>query len=270
MNYKKVSISADETQCDILIALLTEMGYEGFESTDTQLHAYISETDFDLYALNKLLNTRQVTAEIASIEAKNWNEEWEKNFQPVVVERFCTIRAGFHEIKVNTPFEIIITPKMSFGTGHHATTQLMLEGMREIDFTGKVVLDFGTGTGILGIMASQLGASNIIAIDTEEWSCENAADNASRNNIVNMKVCIGSLEQVSESGFDVLLANINRHILVEYMTDMCKKLKPGGLLLLSGILKSDELIIRESAQSEGFTFVDMQVKGDWLMTKFKK
>lgn len=270
MNYKKITIPASEPQGDILIALLSGLGYEGFETTHTHIHAYINEAGFDGAALNDLLKMQNATAEIASLETKNWNEEWERNFQPVTVEGFCTVRADFHDLKLTTPYEVIITPKMSFGTGHHATTQLMMEAMKDIYFSGKKVLDFGTGTGILAILAAKLGAANIKAIDNEEWACENTCENVLRNGAKNIDVRMGSIEQVHETGFDVLLANINRHILLRYMQQMFDAVCEGGHALLSGILAEDKEMIADAANKAGFHVSGFTVRNNWLLVKLYK
>lgn len=257
-------------KAELLIALLSENGFEGFETKEGELLAYIPESDFDEKQLRALLQEQEVSADITDVGMKNWNEEWESNFQPVIVEDFCTVRADFHDMEVKTPYEIVITPKMSFGTGHHATTQLMMEAMKYLDFNGKAVLDFGTGTGILAILASKLNAKHITGVDNEDWAWENAQENTMRNHTDNVAVRLGSLVQVPETGFDILLANINRHILLEYMAMMAGKLNTGGTLLLSGILKSDEDILKQAVEAEGLKWKRTNVKGDWIMMQIQK
>ena len=270
MNYKKISIPVAESQSEIFVALLSDMGYEGFETTETQLFAYIKEPDFNQMALQELLKTQHATAEVVSLEAKNWNEEWERNFPPVTVEGFCTVRADFHQPESTTPYEIVINPKMSFGTGHHATTQLMMEAMKDLDFEGKKVLDFGTGTGILAILSAKLGAAAIVAVDNEEWACENTQENAHRNNVNLIDIYFGSLEQVPETGFDIVLANINRHILLHYMPQLFDAAGKGGFTLLSGILLEDQELITTAAKNAGFEVKDIQLRNNWLMVKLYK
>lgn len=265
-----ISIECDKQLCDVMIALLENIGYDGFEETGQILHAYISEDKFSVNELNKILSLYSLTATISIIEKKNWNEEWEKNFQPVVVENFCTIRADFHDVKVYTPYEIIITPKMSFGTGHHATTQLMMEAMSKIDFEGACVLDFGTGTGILGILGSMLGAKDVVGVDNEEWACENARENITKNRITNFEVLEGSLEILTEQKFDIILANINRHILLQYMNSVYEKLLSNGIVLMSGVLNDDEEIIVTAALKTGFNISSTQSKNNWLQITLTK
>lgn len=265
MNHIEVSIPCKEEQKGILIALLSDIGFEGFEEKETSLLAYILEENYEETALTQLLQPMQLQANTTSVAAKNWNEEWERNFQPVVVDGFCTVRADFHEPNPSTPYEIIIMPKMTFGTGHHATTQLMMEAMQSLAIKNKTVLDFGTGTGILAILAAMLGAKTITGIENEQWSCENAVFNASRNNIENFNVHFGSLEQVEGQQYDIILANINRHILLQYMQGMATLLTPGGQLLMSGILIEDETIVSEAAVQVGLTLHKVATKNNWML-----
>ncbi|HTN47111.1 MAG TPA: 50S ribosomal protein L11 methyltransferase [Flavipsychrobacter sp.] len=270
MNYKKISISGNGIQQEILIALLSDIGFEGFEEADDALLAYIPEEQFSQSDLDELLSFQNVTGEVSSVEKKNWNEEWERNFQPVIVAGFCTVRADFHQIEATTPYDIIITPKMSFGTGHHATTQLVMDTMQSLPFRGKAVLDFGTGTGILGILASMLGAKAVTGIDNEDWSCENAMENATRNHIGNFEVLHGSLERVADKSFDIILANINRHILLQYMSDMYDRTKAGGTILMSGILTEDTAIVTNAAVEVGFSLKRQQSMNNWMVLVFTK
>jgi ribosomal protein L11 methyltransferase len=270
MNHKKISINSSGAQHEILIALLGNIGFEGFEEASDTLLAYISEEQFSQSDLDELLSSQSVTAEVTSVEKKNWNEEWERNFQPVIVAGFCTVRADFHQLEATTPYDIIITPKMSFGTGHHATTQLVMEVMQSLDFKDKSVLDFGTGTGILGILASMLGAKAVTGIDNEDWSCENAMENATRNHIGNFEVLHGSLERAADKSFDMILANINRHILLQYMSDMYDRTKAGGTILMSGILTEDTAIVTNAATEAGFALKRQQSMNNWMVLMFTK
>lgn len=271
MNYTRIVFKqVTEEQSGILTALLSEIGYEGFEELGDMLVAYIPIAHYDEDAVKDIADTMAIDFETDTIEQQNWNEAWEKSFEPVVVDDFCTIRADFHEAKNNTRYDIVVTPRMSFGTGHHATTQMMIESMREMDFKNKRILDFGTGTGVLAILAEKLGASDIVAIDNDEWSYLNAIDNCEQNNCKHIHVQQGSLENASAHDIDVLLANINRHILLEYMHDMYNQLTQGGYLLLSGILKEDEPIINNSATATGLVFVAKREKNNWLAMLYQK
>jgi ribosomal protein L11 methyltransferase len=271
MDYIQVALTGmGAEEKDIMIALLSANGYEGFDETETGFNAYIPETDFDEQTIEEIATQYNATVTINKIPKQNWNETWEKSFSPVVVDDFCTVRADFHPASNSTIHEIIITPKMSFGTGHHATTQLMIGKMRGIDFQGKKVFDFGTGTGILAILAEKLGANRVVAIDHEEWAYENTLENAERNGCNKIEAACSSLETVDENGFDVILANINRHILLQYMQQMQQMLLPGGLILMSGLLTDDREIILESTTNAGFELLEDGMQNNWIMLMFKK
>jgi ribosomal protein L11 methyltransferase len=204
------------------------------------------------------------------VPEQNWNELWESNFEPVIIEGLCTIRADFHHITVTTPYEIIITPKMSFGTGHHATTHLMMEAINHFGVKGQKVLDFGTGTGVLAILAEKLGAASITAIDNDEWAVANALENVVANGCKHIEVMQGSLEQVAETNFNVILANINRHILMEYMDSLHDKLAPQGMILMSGLLEDDEKIIVDAAANVGLQNKSVTRRNGWISLMFSK
>lgn len=207
-------------------------------------------------------------AQTTVIEQQNWNEDWEKSFTPVTVSGFCTIRATFHKPDTSVLHDIIITPKMSFGTGHHATTQLMLQQMSTCDFEGKSVFDFGTGTGVLAILAEKLGAKEIVAVDNDEWSYENTLENIGYNNSKHIKVFRGSIEKAGLRKYDIVLANINRHILLEYMDEMKALLSSTGIIYMSGILDEDEQLITTEAAKSGFTFVSKVQQEKWICLCF--
>ena len=271
MQHVKISFATPpEMDTDILMAMLMGAGYDGFEETGDELFAYIDDFSFDEVHLNSIADElgRSYTKEI--IPLQNWNALWESNFQPVIIDNFCTIRAHFHEMTETTPYDIIITPKMSFGTGHHATTQLMITMMKDLSLTGKSVLDFGTGTGVLAIMAEMLGAANILAIDNDQWCVDNSMEIIERNHCKNITVHIGSLEDIAIDKADVILANINRHILLNYMPALYKILNKGGSLLMSGLLVEDKEIILEEANDKGFHFTRMCEQNGWIALLFEK
>jgi ribosomal protein L11 methyltransferase len=266
MNYVKFSFSSPEPQTrEILVAALAELEFEGFEEEGDCLHAYIPETKVDTEAVTVLSKQYAVPFEQTSIPRVNWNAQWEADFQPVVIESFCTIRASFHNMEVTTPHEIVITPKMSFGTGHHDTTQLMIGQMQYHGFEGQRVFDFGTGTGILAILAEKLGAGGVYAIDNDEWAYENARENAAMNGCTKVILAHGSLETMPDGDYDVILANINRHILLMYMDDLYGKLKPGGRIFMSGILREDETVVRAAAEQSGFSCISTTTQNNWLV-----
>jgi ribosomal protein L11 methyltransferase len=271
MDYVKVIFSNTQAETtEVLIALLSDIGYEGFEETKTELYAYIGNEAFNKAELDETISLPGIRYETEAIPSQNWNALWESNFQPVIVADFCTIRAHFHDIAVSTPYDIVITPKMSFGTGHHATTQQMIIQMKDIPFEGRSVLDFGTGTGVLAILAEMLGAAHITAIDNDEWSVENTEENIVRNNCDYITVSKGSLEIIEERGFDIILANINRHILVEYMTLLFKKTNAGGKLLVSGLLTTDKEIMLKAAGGQGFSVLRYTEQDNWISILFGK
>lgn len=250
-NYIKISIQPQSPeQADILIAQLTEINYEGFEENDDNLFAFIPEEKFNEIALHEIINVLRLSFSKEIIEQRNWNEEWEKDFDPVIIDNFCAIRASFHQPVLSVKNEIIITPKMSFGTGHHATTYLMVQAMAQIDFINKSVFDFGTGTGVLSILAEKLGAKNILAIDMDEWSINNAAENIGENNCSH--IFVEKNEQIPTSKkFDIILANINKNVILPNMQKMQQQLQLQGVLLLSGLLENDfEDILREAAKND--------------------
>ncbi|MBL7713354.1 MAG: 50S ribosomal protein L11 methyltransferase [Chitinophagaceae bacterium] len=266
MNYLQLTIPVTDADTrDLLIASLSELGVEGFEESDTALKAFIPESDYQEGAFTEALSVFGLTAEKETIVPRNWNAEWESDFEPVVIGDFCTIRAHFHQMPVTTQYDIVITPKMSFGTGHHATTHLMVEQMADLDFNGKKVLDFGTGTGILAILAEKLGAAEVIAIDNDEWSFDNAQENVQLNDCSRTKVSMDDIESFSgRETFSLILANINRHILLRYMKVLYHLLDPGAPLLMSGLLTEDEAIVSEAAKAEGFRVQSVHTRNNWI------
>jgi ribosomal protein L11 methyltransferase len=266
MNSIQISIEANEEQQEILISQLSDIGTDGFEQTDNYLIAYFNENTFRSYEVNEVLKDYSFTTN--TIEEKNWNEEWESNFQPVVVDKFCAIRAEFHEPIKNVEHEIIITPKMSFGTGHHATTYMMVEQMRGIDFRNKIVFDFGTGTGILAILAEKLGALKITAIDVDEWSIANAKENIEKNNCSKISVSLSS--QIPQGKFDIVLANINRNVILDYLPKLNESLKDNRYLLLSGLLIADKKDIVDACTKQKLKLLKHTERNNWITLFFTK
>lgn len=264
MRYIQVAIKTNDAALkEILVALLTEMNFEGFEEQEDLLNAYIPEDDYRKDDCNAILEQYGLQATISELEKTNWNKEWETHFEPVVVDDFCAIRADFHAPNMQALYEITITPKMSFGTGHHATTQLMIRMMRNMELADKSVLDFGTGTGVLAILASMMGAKNVCALDNDQWSYENALENAVKNN-ADINVVAGSLEDVEQTTFDIILANINRHILLRYMNELYNKVNSGGQLLMSGLLADDRSVIIAAASEAGFSIAEEEALNGWI------
>ncbi|WP_276481699.1 50S ribosomal protein L11 methyltransferase [Paraflavitalea pollutisoli] len=254
-------------QQEILIALLNEQGFEGFEEGPQYLSAFIPEEQLDEAALVELAESMTVTYSSETIAQRNWNEEWEKNFEPVVVDKFCAVRAHFHAPVADVQYEIIITPKMSFGTGHHSTTYMMMQYMEHLDLVGKSVLDFGTGTGILAVLAEQQGASTVMAIDNDDWSIDNAAENIAVNGAT--KIVLEKADSLEKYGrFNIILANINKHVLLANMASLQQHLTPGGVIIMSGLLAGDRSDILHSASTNGIQFVDEKQHQAWIALQF--
>jgi len=266
MNSIRISIQADEATQDIFISELSDLGAEGFEQTGDTLIAYFPELDFPSYDVQTAIGDYPFT--ISTVEEQNWNAVWESNFQPVQVNDFCAVRAEFHAPMPGVKHEIVITPKMSFGTGHHATTYMMVEQMEAISFGDKTVFDFGTGTGILAILAEKLGAKSITAIDVDNWSVENAEENAQKNGCTRISLSLSTT--IPNDTFDVILANINRNVLLKYMPYLKKALAGrDSLLLLSGLLVSDEEAITASCQEQGLELARKEERSGWISLLFK-
>lgn len=271
MTYIEVNFSCSrpsEIIYDVLAASLSEIGYESFVQTGNGLSAYIPAPEFSTRKTDDLIADFPLDTDIRysfkEMEDKNWNEEWEKNFfQPIVIGNRCVIRSSFHKPEGDFEFDILIDPKMAFGTGHHQTTRLVLEQMLEMDLKGKSVLDMGCGTAVLAILASMKGASEITAIDIDEWAYENAMENAELNRTKNIKVLLGGSELLGESKFDVIIANINRNILLRDMSDYSGVLKTGGTLVLSGFYVEDMPILTESCKENGLTLSHFSQMDHW-------
>lgn len=254
-------------QQDLLIAHLSEAGFEGFEQNDEELKAFIPAGNYDRELIREMAFKYQLGYSEEWIPEQNWNRVWESEFHPVVVDDFVGVRADFHEPLKGVEMEIIITPKMSFGTGHHATTTLMIREMRGLDFSGKRVLDFGTGTGILAILAEKLGAEQVLAIDHDDWSIANAAENLEQNNCG--KTVLRKTDRVEGDGsFDIILANINRNVIVENFSALFNHLSPGGSLLISGLLSSDENEIQLLAATYQLKISSKNGLNDWICLRF--
>jgi ribosomal protein L11 methyltransferase len=264
MKYLKLSIEASEEQQEILISKLEDFNIVGFEQMEGQLIAYFEEGKFNSDEVTGLVKSYQFFWE--AVPQQNWNAVWESNFEPVVVDDFCAIRAEFHAPIKGVQHEIIITPKMSFGTGHHETTYMMIDAMRDIHFAGKTVFDFGTGTGILAILASKLTAASITAIDVDEWSITNAKENFQKNDVTEISLYHSSV--IPKKTFDVILANINRNVLIEYSSTLVNTLSEKGILLISGLLKEDEKIIVESFSPLRLKYTNR--KGNWIAFLFNR
>jgi len=276
MNYLEFNFickPSNDWQQDLFINELASIGFDTFESTETGFKAYAPEVNFNPVELETLLLSLDadfdVHYEMDSIEHQNWNELWESNFQPIVIRDQVYVRATFHDAATRFPYEIVIDPKMAFGTGHHQTTYLMMEWLLETDVKDKSVLDMGCGTGILSILAAKLLAKEVVSIDNDPVCVESAGENLQLNKVLNMSVLEGSTEAIPKQSFEIILANINRNILLEQLEYYADRIVMGGSLLLSGFYDGEDLaILKEAVAKQGFSFFDYKEKEKWVAAKF--
>lgn len=271
-NFKIVSGSLEQqTAIDILVAELGSVGFESFTENEDGVVAFIQEADWKESLLNdiQILESEEVgfSYEIEEIEQVNWNEEWEKNFEPIIVENEVSIRAPFHK-NPNLKYDIVIEPKMSFGTGHHETTYLMIKHLMALDLRGKKVLDMGCGTGILAIFAELKGAEHIDAIDIDAWCYENSVENIERNQCQNIEVYEGDASMLKGRTYDLIIANINRNILLNDIAVYTESLNANGELYLSGFYTQDIPQINEAAEKNGLVLSVRYERNNWVGLKF--
>lgn len=268
--YIEITLEVDNSeQGEMLIALLNDaLEAEGFEEGEGFVKVYIPESRYNEAVFHKLMQPHNRYS-VSVVNNENWNAIWENSFEPVIIGNFVAVRADFHESVKDVAYEIVITPKMSFGTGHHATTGLMLENMQQNSCTGKKVADFGTGTGILAILAEKMGAQKVLAIDCDDWSIENALENFRRNKCAKIKLIKEDHFPGGEK-WDLILANVNRHVILANMKSFHQNLNNGGLLIISGILQEDRTEIESSAFRESFLAGSIRQKNNWLCMSFKR
>lgn len=256
---------------DILIAELGEAGFESFVETEEGLSAYILKTDWNVHILDdiQILNSDEfeITFSFEEIEQTNWNEEWEKNFNPIIVDDVCSVRAPFHE-KPNTVYDIVIEPKMSFGTGHHETTYMMIQHILKNEFTNTSVLDMGCGTGILAILTEMKGAKHIDAIDYDNWCYLNSLENVERNGCKHITVLEGDANLLKNRAYDIIIANINRNILLNDINVYASCLNKNGSLFLSGFYKDDIQSIEEECRKYQLKRNEILEENNWVAIKF--
>ncbi len=269
VNYIELKLPVPEPpeMGEIIIAELAEIGFESFSEETDFILAYIPQKDFSKEKLFSIAYFQHVEPEpeIKLIEDQNWNAVWESNYPPVTIAGKCHVRAPFHEKNTKAEFDILIHPKMAFGTAHHETTALMITLLLDEDCSGKELLDMGCGTGVLAILASLKGAKSIDAIDNDEWSYNNTLENAELNNCDNIKAILGDAELLDSTPvYNLILANINKNILLKDIHRYAKVLKKGGRLFLSGFYSSDLKDISGEAEKNGLTFVSSQQKNDWV------
>lgn len=278
MQYIQVTFSfsgIEEYQQDLLISELADIGFNTFEDTENGFSAFI---DYDSYSQAGLTTALlQFEGEfvynytVTEIAAENWNEEWEKNFEPLIIDERCYVRATFHEDQPQYQYQIVIDPKMAFGTGHHQTTTMMMQYILDAPVEGKAILDMGCGTGILAILAAKRGADELTAIDNDEVCYLSGIENAALNGISNMTVLCGGKEAIPDRPYDIILANINRNILLDQIPVYAKVLKSGGEIYYSGFYETPDLqLIKDACALQGMEYCDHKKIGDWVAARFKK
>jgi len=274
MDYLQYEIRVAAAQQDLLLGMLYRLPFESYEEREDRLLAFLPagdpqvqrETEEALRGVCLRLDLPDFARQ--HIPAQNWNAVWEKNFAPIRVGSFCSVRAPFHDQQEGVVHEIVMEPRMAFGTGHHATTYMMIELMQETPMRGKRLFDYGTGTGILAILAEKMGCRDIFAIDIEEEAYRNTLDNAALNDCSHIRAARGTLEQHPAGSYDIILANINRNVILASLPALHQQLSAGGVLLVSGILKEDLQLVDRAASVAGLKRTDLRQRQDWLALRY--
>lgn len=262
MAYKKITLkNINSENYQILLSEIEELPFNGIEEEEAECNIYFEENEWKEEYRDIL---KKYCSDIMEekIEEQNWNSAWESEFEPVIIDTFCYIKAPFHPERNDIEHIIHLSPKMSFGTGHHETTRQMIQMMRKIDFTEKTVFDFGTGTGILAVLAEKLGANRTLGNDIDEWSIENARETATQNHALKTEITSKDITTIDEH-FDIILANINRNILLQHMSDMTRLLNAHGYIFISGIFHADKDIILQSANEFGLKLIAESEENNW-------
>lgn len=264
-------VSPLQPATEILIAELGYVGFDSFVESEKGVTAYIQKDKWNAFILDdiNILSSKEfeITFEFNEIEQTNWNEEWEKNFKPIVVDNQVTVRAPFHD-KTTTKYDLVIEPKMSFGTGHHETTYMMIQHILKNDFKNKSVLDMGCGTGVLAILAEKVGANELDAIDIDNWCYVNSLENVERNNCEKVSVYEGDVKLLDGNNYDIIIANINRNILLVDIPRYTKCLNKNGTLFLSGFYKEDIQMIESKCNEDMLKLEEIIERGQWVSLKF--
>ncbi|MBR5603421.1 MAG: 50S ribosomal protein L11 methyltransferase [Bacteroidales bacterium] len=276
MNYYACSFTNPENENlkDMFMELLGSIGFDSFMDTDEGFEAYCQEPALDENELNDIMqmeqfvNVRLLKKEL--IPDQDWNATWEASYEPVIINEFCRIRAPFHKVEGSYKYDLIIEPKMSFGTAHHETTSQIIELMLQSDFTGLDILDMGSGTGVLAILAKKLGSATTVAIDNDEWAYRNALDNIRLNDENDIIVELGDANSLNDRQFDIILANINRNILLRDMKEYVKSLVDGGKIFFSGFYEEDLVLIAKEAERLGLKYSNHVTKNNWAAAVFVK
>lgn len=276
MNYVEVTLEVNpkEIGAEVLVAAMSEQGFESFVDTQNGFSAYISEQTYSDSLFKELISDYSglfnISYSINTIPHQNWNKVWEESFEPIDIDGECYIRAPFHAAQNQYRYQIIIEPKMSFGTGHHETTRLMIKKMMEIELKNKSLLDMGCGTGVLAILASKMGANTISAVDIEDWSIENTRENMQRNEVANIDAKKGDVNVILEKTFFNILANINKNVLMADIPNYAAMLESGGNLILSGFFDTNIEELKQKAESNNLTFVNSLSENNWALLHFNK
>jgi ribosomal protein L11 methyltransferase len=271
MQYLEFVIPCNTEIGEILIAELTQVNFDSFLQEDELIKAYIDDKVYNHEEFTGILSYYNIDAQKvvkSELENKNWNETWESNYQPIVVGDKCYIRTSFHKPKPQYPYEIIIQPKMSFGTGHHATTSQMMELMLLSDFRDKEVLDMGCGTGLLTILAHKMGAKKVAAVDNDEWAYKNTLENLHNNKVQKGEIIFGEIDDVKDENYDIILSNITKNINLGYIKHYAKMITPNGKLLVSGFYDTDLEDIKNEAIKYGFTLLSNRSTSNWCAAIF--
>ena len=276
MNYYACSFTNpdNENLKDMFMELLGEIGFDSFMDTDEGFDAFCQEPLLndeelnDIMQMEQFANVKLIKKEL--IPDQDWNATWEASYEPVIINEFCRIRAPFHKVEGSYKYDLIIEPKMSFGTAHHETTSQIIELMLQSDFTGQNLLDMGSGTGVLAILAKKLGSAMTVAIDNDEWAYRNALDNIRLNDENDIIVELGDASSLNDRQFDVILANINRNILLRDMKEYVKCLVDGGKIFFSGFYEEDLVLITKEAERLGLTYSNHVTKNNWTAAVFVK
>jgi len=267
--------SIEDYQQDLLIADLADLGFDTFEDSENGFTAFVIKENFNEQELVSLLNGYsedfKTEYSLEDVADENWNAEWEKNFTPLIIDDVCYVRATFHEPQPSYPYEIVIDPKMAFGTGHHQTTTMVMQYILAADLKDKNILDMGCGTGILAILAAKLGAKNLLAIDYDDICYQSTIENAALNNVENLTALCGSKEVIPNEQFDVIFANINRNILLDQIGRYAEVLKSEGKIFFSGFyLEPDLSMITAECAKHEIRYIDHKQNGDWIAAHFEK
>lgn len=271
MDFITIKVDCTPEFAAVLMAELFQLEFDSFQELDEGFEGSCEQSKFDKEAVDLVFSQYQgISYQIKEQEKINWNEEWEKNYDPIIVGDRCIVRASFHPARPEFEYEIVVTPKMSFGTGHHATTYQILDYQIDLDHEGKRVLDVGTGTGILAIMAEKRGAAYLAATDIDQWCIENSEENFALNEVSDVSLMKGQISELDESDFDIVIANINKNVLLDQIGDYSQRLVAGGKLILSGFYEEDIPDLVDEASKHGLKKVTTTSRNNWAMLVLDK